>query len=115
MKILITGAAGFIGANLSKRLVEIEPEVDIVGIDSMNDYYDPGIKEYRLREIESALSRHPGATWRFVRGSIADRSLVDGLFREFRPEIVVNLAAQAGVRYSIINPDAYVETNLIGF
>ncbi len=115
MKILITGAAGFIGANLSKRLVEIEPEVDIVGIDSMNDYYDLGIKEYRLREIESALSRHPGATWRFVRGSIADRSLVDGLFREFRPEIVVNLAAQAGVRYSIINPDAYVETNLIGF
>ncbi len=70
MKILITGAAGFIGANLSKRLVEIEPEVDIVGIDSMNDYYDPGIKEYRLREIESALSRHPGATWRFVRAAL---------------------------------------------
>ncbi len=115
MKILITGAAGFIGANLSKRLVEIEPEVEILGIDSLNDYYDPGIKEYRLREIESALSLHPGATWRFVRGSISDKPLVDGLFRDFRPEIVVNLAAQAGVRYSIINPDAYVETNLIGF
>lgn len=115
MKVLITGAAGFIGANLVKRLVETEPDVEILGIDSLNDYYDPAIKEYRLHEIEEAVKLHPGASWKFVKGSIADKPLVDRLFREFKPEIVVNLAAQAGVRYSISNPDAYVESNLIGF
>lgn len=115
MKILITGAAGFIGANLAKRLIETEPDVEILGIDTLNDYYDPDIKEYRLHEIEEAVNLHPGASWRFVKGSIADKPLVDRLFRKFKPEIVVNLAAQAGVRYSISNPDAYVESNLIGF
>lgn len=115
MKILITGAAGFIGANLAKRLIETEPDVEILGIDTLNDYYDPAIKEYRLHEIEEAVNLHPGASWRFVKGSIADKPLVDRLFRKFKPEIVVNLAAQAGVRYSISNPDAYVESNLIGF
>lgn len=115
MKVLITGAAGFIGANLAKRLIETEPDVEILGIDTLNDYYDPAIKEYRLHEIEEAVKLHPGASWRFVKGSIADKPLVDRLFREFKPEVVVNLAAQAGVRYSISNPDAYVESNLIGF
>ena len=115
MKVLITGAAGFIGANLAKRLIETEPDVEILGIDTLNDYYDPTIKEYRLHEIEEAVKLHPGASWKFVKGSIADKPLVDSLFREFKPEIVVNLAAQAGVRYSISNPDAYVESNLIGF
>ena len=115
MKILITGAAGFIGANLALQLLEREKSVDILGIDSLNDYYDPAIKDFRLAEIEKAAEAHPGSTWRFVRGNIADKALVDRLFAEFQPEIVVNLAAQAGVRYSITNPDAYVESNLIGF
>lgn len=114
MKILITGAAGFIGANLARQLLEREKSVDILGIDSLNDYYDPAIKDFRLAEIEKAAA-HPGSTWRFVCGNIADKALVDRLFAEFQPEIVVNLAAQAGVRYSITNPDAYVESNLIGF
>ena len=115
MKILITGAAGFIGANLALQLLEREKSVDILGIDSLNDYYDPAIKDFRLAEIEKAAEAHLGSTWRIVRGNIADKALVDRLFAEFQPEIVVNLAAQAGVRYSITNPDAYVESNLIGF
>ena len=115
MKILITGAAGFIGANLALQLLDREESVDILGIDSLNDYYDPAIKDFRLAEIEKSAEAHPGSTWRFVRGNIADKALVDRLFAEFQPEIVVNLAAQAGVRYSITNPDAYVESNLIGF
>lgn len=115
MKVLITGGAGFIGANLAKRLIETEPDVELLGIDTLNDYYDPAIKEFRLREIEEAVKRHPDTSWKFVKGSISDKPLVDRLFQEFKPEIVVNLAAQAGVRYSINNPDAYVESNLIGF
>lgn len=115
MKILITGAAGFIGANLALQLLDREESVDILGIDSLNDYYDPAIKDFRLAEIEKAAAAHPGSTWRFVCGNIADKTLVDRLFADFQPEIVVNLAAQAGVRYSITNPDAYVESNLIGF
>lgn len=87
----------------------------IIGIDNMNDYYDVSIKEYRLRKMDEAAEQHPDCSWKFVRGSIADRSLVDSLFREYRPDIVVNLAAQAGVRYSITNPDVYIESNLIGF
>lgn len=115
MKILITGAAGFIGANLAKALLDSEENISVLGIDSLNDYYDPAIKEYRLAEVAAAAERHPGSTWTFVHGSIADKALVDRLFDEFRPEIVVNLAAQAGVRHSITNPDSYVESNLIGF
>lgn len=115
MKVLVTGAAGFIGANLVLRLLNEEPGVDILGIDTLNDYYDPGIKEFRLSEIDKTLEEHPDCTWRFVKGNIADKPLVDKLFKEFKPDIVVNLAAQAGVRYSITNPDAYVESNLIGF
>lgn len=115
MKILVTGAAGFIGANLVLQLLKREAAVEILGIDSLNDYYDPAIKDYRLAEIGKAAACHPGSKWTFVKGNIADKTLVDRLFREFQPEIVVNLAAQAGVRYSITNPDAYIESNLIGF
>lgn len=115
MNILITGAAGFIGANLVMRLLEKETAVNILGIDSLNDYYDPAIKDYRLAEIEKTAAAHPASTWRFVKGNIADKTLIDSLFAEFKPDIVVNLAAQAGVRYSITNPDAYIESNLIGF
>ena len=114
-KILVTGAAGFIGANLVMRLLETEQAVEILGIDSLNDYYDPAIKDFRLAEIERIAKEHPDSKWTFVRGNIADKALIDRLFRGFRPEIVVNLAAQAGVRYSITNPDAYIESNLIGF
>ena len=108
--ILVTGAAGFIGANLVKRLFADLNHVKVVGIDSLTDYYDVDIKYGRLKEIES-LNRD----WLFVKGSIADKPLVEKLFEEHRPSVVVNLAAQAGVRYSITNPDAYIESNVIGF
>lgn len=111
--ILVTGSAGFIGANLVKRLMTEMQDGIIVGLDSMNDYYDPSLKEYRLREIEKA--KPEGLQYRFVRGSIADRELVDQLFQTYHFDIVVNLAAQAGVRYSIENPDAYIESNILGF
>ena len=115
MKILVTGAAGFIGANLVMQLLRREKSVEILGIDSLNDYYDPAIKDFRLAEIEKTAAEHPDSRWTFVKGNIADKALIDRLFGEFKPDIVVNLAAQAGVRYSITNPDAYVESNLIGF
>ncbi len=115
MKVIITGAAGFIGANLVLRLLKDEPLVQILGIDSVNDYYDVSIKEFRLKEIEKAVTEHPDCTWQFVKGNIADKELIDRLFAEFKPDVVVNLAAQAGVRYSITNPGAYIESNLIGF
>lgn len=115
MKVLVTGSAGFIGSNLVMKLLRTEPLVDIVGLDSMNDYYDVRIKEYRLRQIEALAAAIPGAKYRFVKGNIADKALVDSLFEECGFDIVVNLAAQAGVRYSITNPGAYVESNLIGF
>lgn len=107
--VLLTGVAGFIGSNLARALFAKAPGVKIVGIDSMNDYYDVRLKEERL----ASLSSCEGFT--FVRGNIADKALIDRLFAEHRPEVVVNLAAQAGVRYSITNPGAYVEANLIGF
>ncbi len=107
--ILVTGAAGFIGSYLVKKLCETSAEDIVVGIDNMNDYYDVRLKEQRLEE----LLQYP--TFKFVRGSIADKQLVSDIFAEYRPQIVVNLAAQAGVRYSITNPDAYIESNLIGF
>ena len=108
--VLVTGAAGFIGANLVKRLFADVRDIRVVGIDSITDYYDVNIKYGRLSEID-ALERD----WIFVKGSIADRDLVERLFSDYRPAVVVNLAAQAGVRYSITNPDSYVESNLIGF
>jgi len=117
--ILVTGSAGFIGANLVKRLFKDLNGATIVGIDNMNAYYDVSLKEYRLKELEQ-LSVCPtvspsGNKWSFIRGSIADRNLVNRLFAEYKFDIVVNLAAQAGVRYSIENPDAYIESNIIGF
>ena len=113
--ILVTGAAGFIGANLVLKLLETEKSITIVGLDNMNDYYDVSSKEYRLNQIDIAADKASNVTWRFVRGNLADKALVDSLFEEYRFDIVVNLAAQAGVRYSITNPDVYIESNLIGF
>ena len=113
--ILVTGAAGFIGSNLVLELLRTASPVKIVGIDNMNDYYDVSIKEYRLKEIGSLAASHSESAWTFLKGSISDRELVQKVFTEYKPEIVVNLAAQAGVRYSITNPDAYIESNLIGF
>ncbi len=112
--ILVTGAAGFIGANLVLKLLEKYKNITIVGIDNINDYYDVSIKEWRLKQIEEAVS-HSDSAWAFVRGSIADKELVNQLFNQYKPSVVVNLAAQAGVRYSITNPDVYIESNLIGF
>lgn len=113
--ILVTGAAGFIGSNLVLELLRTVSPVHIVGIDNMNSYYDVSIKEYRLNEIKSMAAFHPESTWTFIVGSISDRELIQKVFREYRPSVVVNLAAQAGVRYSITNPDAYIDSNLIGF
>lgn len=113
--ILVTGAAGFIGSNLVLELLRTVSSVHIVGIDNMNSYYDVSIKEYRLNEIKSMAASHPESTWTFIVGSISDRELIHKVFREYRPSVVVNLAAQAGVRYSITNPDAYIDSNLIGF
>lgn len=113
--IFITGAAGFIGSNLVKRLLQDVPGVKIVGIDNMNDYYDVSIKEYRLKQLEGMAMEKTDSQWIFVKGNIADKSVIDELFTVHKPEIVVNLAAQAGVRYSITNPDVYIESNLIGF
>lgn len=115
MKVLVTGAAGFIGSNLVERLLATESPIEIVGLDSVNDYYDVSIKEYRLERLERLAAEHPESKWVFVKGNLADRALIDRLFEENDFEVVVNLAAQAGVRYSITNPDAYIESNLIGF
>jgi nucleoside-diphosphate-sugar epimerase len=115
MKVLITGAAGFIGSNLVERLLCTESPIEIIGLDSVNDYYDVTLKEYRLKRLESLAAQHPESKWEFVKGNLADRALIDKLFAENDFDIVVNLAAQAGVRYSITNPDAYIESNLIGF
>ena len=114
-KVLITGAAGFIGANLILELLYTVKKIEIVGIDNMNDYYDVSIKEYRLQQIEKLAEEHTESSWTFVKGSIADKALVDSVFEKYHPDVVVNLAAQAGVRYSITNPDVYIESNIIGF
>ena len=107
--ILVTGAAGFIGSNLVKELYNRFSGIKVIGFDSVNDYYDVNLKEYRLTELKNFKN------FTFIKGNIADKTLVEKVFEEYKPEIVVNLAAQAGVRYSITNPDAYLESNLIGF
>ena len=112
--ILVTGSPGFIGANLVLRLLQELSGGTVISFDNMNDYYDPALKEYRLRLIEQAAETSP-VKHVFVKGSIADKALVDRVFAEYKPAIVVNLAAQAGVRYSIDHPDVYIESNLIGF
>ncbi len=113
-RVLVTGAAGFIGANLVLRLLQGNEVSRVVGIDNLNDYYDPAIKDWRLSGIRAAAEQDE-SRWKFVRGDIADAQTVKALFDEEKPELVVNLAAQAGVRYSITNPDAYIQSNLIGF
>ena len=114
-KILVTGAAGFIGANLVKRLLLDLKGATIVGVDNMNDYYDVALKEYRLKEIEEYNRNFALSTFIFAKGNIADKKLIEELFTEYRFDVVVNLAAQAGVRYSIDNPDVYIKSNIIGF
>lgn len=115
LKIFITGSAGFIGANLILELLKFKKVSCLVGIDNMNDYYDISLKEYRLSKIKKAAEKNINSQWKFFKGSIADKSMVEFIFNEYHPDIVINLAAQAGVRYSITNPDAYIESNLIGF
>lgn len=113
--VLVTGAAGFVGYHLVLELLETVPGIKIVGLDNMNDYYDVSIKEFRLGEIDKKIKEKSGAAWEFIRGDIADKALVDSCFQKYGFDVVVNLAAQAGVRYSITNPDAYIKSNIIGF
>ena len=113
--ILVTGAAGFIGSNLVMELLRTVGPISVVGLDSMNDYYDVSIKEYRLSEIEKLAATKRESKWTFIKGNIADKALIEQCFTEYSFDVVVNLAAQAGVRYSITNPDVYIESNLIGF
>ena len=114
-KILVTGAAGFIGSNLVLELIKRYDGINIVGIDSLNEYYDVSIKLWRLEKISKELETHPASSFVFLKGNIADKTVIEKLFNDNEFDIVVNLAAQAGVRYSIINPDAYIESNIIGF
>lgn len=106
---LITGSSGFIGSNLTKRILSEHPDIQVIGLDNMNDYYDVSLKEYRLKELEQF------SNFKFIKGNIADKDLVNKVFADYKPSIVVNLAAQAGVRYSIDHPDTYIESNVIGF
>lgn len=107
--VFITGASGFIGSNLAKRILTTEPDTKVIGLDNMNDYYDVRIKEARLAELQKFEN------YTFIKGNLADKALINSIFEQYRPDIVVNLGAQAGVRYSITNPDAYIESNMIGF
>ncbi|MBO7591904.1 MAG: GDP-mannose 4,6-dehydratase [Bacteroidaceae bacterium] len=113
--ILVTGSAGFIGSNLVKRLFQDVKGATIVGVDNMNDYYDVSLKEYRLKELDTLNSQLSTVNYQFIKGDIADKATIDSIFEQYKPAVVVNLAAQAGVRYSITNPDAYIQSNLIGF
>ena len=113
--ILVTGSAGFIGSNFVMELLRSNDGINIIGFDSVNDYYDVSIKEYRLAEIDKLVSTKPNCKYKFIKGNLADKSLIEQIFTENKINIVVNLAAQAGVRYSITNPDVYIEANIIGF
>lgn len=107
--VFITGSSGFIGSNLAKRILTTEPDTKVIGLDNMNDYYDVRIKEARLAELQKFEN------YTFIKGNLADKAMIDSIFEQHHPDIVVNLGAQAGVRYSITNPDAYIESNMIGF
>ena len=107
--VFITGSSGFIGSNLAKRILTTEPDAKVIGLDNMNDYYDVRIKEARLAELQKFKN------YTFIKGNLADKALINSIFEQYHPDIVVNLGAQAGVRYSITNPDAYIESNMIGF
>ena len=113
--IFITGSAGFIGSNLVLELLKTHSPINIIGLDNVNDYYDVNIKKWRLNEINKCAKEHPESSYSFVKGDLADKSTIDDIFTKYNPDIVVNLGAQAGVRYSIANPDAYIQSNLIGF
>lgn len=113
--VFVTGAAGFIGSNLVLELLNTQSPINIIGIDNINDYYDISIKKWRLAEIDKCAAKHPDSSYSFIKGDISNKTIIDNIFSEYKPDIVVNLAAQAGVRYSITNPDSYIQSNLIGF
>ena len=113
--VFVTGSAGFIGSNLVLELLRTQSPINIVGLDNMNHYYDVSIKEWRLSEIEKCAAEHPESTYQFYKGDLADKAMIDQIFAKHKPAVVVNLGAQAGVRYTITNPDAYIQSNMIGF
>lgn len=113
--VFITGSAGFIGSNLVLELLRTQSPIHIIGLDNMNDYYDVRIKEWRLKEIEKELENHEDSTYTFYKDDLANKEIIENIFYEHQPDVVVNLGAQAGVRYSITNPDAYIQSNMIGF
>lgn len=113
--VFITGSAGFIGSNLVLELLRTQSPINIIGLDNMNDYYDVSIKEWRLSEIDKCVADHSDSTYKFYKGDLSDKAFISQIFADHKPAVVVNLAAQAGVRYSITNPDAYIQSNLIGF